>query len=281
MEKLRSVHSIFFDDSLGRLIKGSLKSSSFPRPSTFRILTYNIWFGVQDFEARTAELLRIIEAEDADFVGLQEVTPTFCQRLLDSKSLLRKYRVSAVDFEAYGNLILSRHPCEFFVLDLKSTMGRKAILCLFEAGDSRVLLANVHLESLANAHVRAEQLASLSNFLTEAGNFGLFGDFNFSEANEERNVPSAVDSWLELYGAQGGATWAKGGGWRPDRVFLGGGLVPLSAKLVGTENLPKYKDLGGGRPPKGLVTTPSDHFGLVVEVGWRDRESGSAFLIEK
>ena len=280
MEKLRSVHSIFFDDSLGRLIKGGLKSSSFPRPPSFRILTYNIWFGVQDFEARTAELLRIIEAEDADFVGLQEVTPAFCERLLGSKSLLRRYRVSAVDFEAYGNLILSRHPCEFFALDLRSTMGRKAIFCLFEAGDSRVLLANVHLESLANAPVRAEQLTSLSGFLTEAGSFGLFGDFNFSEANEERNVPpGAVDAWLALHGPQGGATWAKGGGWRPDRVFLGGGLVALSAKLVGTESLPKYQGLGGGRPPRGLVTTPSDHFGLVVEVGWRDRESG--LLIEE
>jgi len=96
---------------------------------------------------------------------------------------------------------------------------------------------------------------------------------------EEEAFPA---SWVDVGAGQGdtmpesdwdrpekGEAAGRNPPWRPDRVFLvGGEATPLGFRLIGTrpvEGITPDKPGEGGHE----VITPSDHYGLVVEMGFK------------
>ena len=117
-----------------------------------KILTYNIWFNFVTHE-RMAEILKIIEKSDADFVCLQEVTELSRQIILLSKLVREKYlnvggTASGNGFLGeYGTVIISRYPCLYFEKHFKSRMGR-TLLCAEPQLPMNIIVATAHYESL-------------------------------------------------------------------------------------------------------------------------------------
>jgi len=71
-----------------------------------RLLTYNVWFGRFEFEARTRAILEIIKNR-ADVACLQEVTPKFVDMMHSDKEILETFYVDSFPVQPYGKLVVS------------------------------------------------------------------------------------------------------------------------------------------------------------------------------
>ena len=245
------------------------------RRRRLRLLTWNVWFGLERPLRRSQELLGIASRLRPDVMAFQEVTAPFLELLL-SQPWLHRYDVSdpsGATLEGYGNVIMTRFPQVVRVVQpFESAMGRKLILVEGDVGRRRWAFGCVHLESYRESSAaRDGQLKQAMDRLDEYEHAALMGDFNFCStwAEENARIPN---HWVDAWSAAG-----EGPGWtvdtdrnlmrarhsgastqvRIDRVLMkrSSGRV-VSARLVGTSPIP-------GEFPE---VWPSDHFGLFVEL---------------
>jgi poly(A) polymerase len=249
-----------------------------------RVLTWNVLFDRFKPEAihtarRMPVLLDLLERADADLIGLQEVTPSFLQALLETR-WARGYWLSegpsAATVSPSGQLLLSRLPLRALGVHPFST-HKQAVVA--EIGDS-LTVAVVHLTSnmTPNApRVRAQQLRTLRGYLQRTHaerDWLVLGDFNQGEDEPDGGLAKAGahDAWRTLFPGEAGHTFAPsenglaelmsstGRGARFDRLLvrsLQDRWSPAGAELVGREAI-----------APGLW--PSDHFGLSVDLAASD-----------
>jgi tyrosyl-DNA phosphodiesterase 2 len=176
------------------------------------VATYNVWFGSHCFDERLAVMSRILAGTDADFIGLQEVTPPFRDALLAEPWVRRQYAVSdpaGDSVDPYGALLLARPPVERFVITpLPTTMGRRLVHAETSIAGRRLIVGTVHLESLRMAPVREQQLRLIFDVLSEADDAILMGDFNFDPSWPEQQClqPTYRDAWVYVHGDEPGPT---------------------------------------------------------------------------
>ena len=245
-------------------------------PVAVSLLTWNVWFGGHKFEQRRAALAETLSARRPDVIVLQEATPELLYTLAVEDWVRDGYQVSDATGRTlgdYGILLLSRIAIErLWFLELPTTMGRALLVAELSCG---LTVATAHLESMGHsASLRAEQLGLIQSALAVSPDVVLAGDMNFAPDDPEENAvldPRLVDVWPALRPGEPGYTVdstanpmrtqvkSKLTHKRIDRIFMRGPTFrPRSIELVGTEAI----DADG--------TFPSDHFGLVVELGVRE-----------
>lgn len=207
----------------------------------------------------------VLEAEDADLICLQEVTPRFLGSFLSSPWLQRNYIVSdtaaGMTVTPYGVFmaIHRRIPTpKLRLYALPTNMGRRCLSATFQLeADRSLAVATVHLESMANTDMRMAQLKIILPLLEqkEADLSLLCGDFNFAPHHCEQDVldenKEFVDTWAHLRPSDPGFTM-HGSPVRIDRM-IARTLQPHSIDFLGCDEL-------NGHPG----VHPSDHKGLVA-----------------
>eukprot|EP00667_Euglena_gracilis_P018752 EG_transcript_19955 len=259
------------------------------------LLTWNVWFAPAFLEARARAVFRVCRARRPAVVCFQEATRPFL-RLLQCEDWVPAYRCSdpgdgSTLGDWYGAVMLVREPLfqRFAHHQMPTRMGRRLVTGTLSLGQERVTIGTVHLESLENAPLRAQQMALCGQALQHDRLAVLCGDFNF---DSERNysgrgplendglavaLPGYRDVWPMLREGERGLTFDSAANpcirqeeqMRYDRVCCKGDqLVPRSIELVGTNPLihPEYglvSDATGEDERAQLSRLcPSDHFGL-------------------
>jgi len=127
------------------------------------ILTWNVWFGAQAFNARATGLVREITARRPDVVALQEVRPEM-RRLLERH--VPGYELFGGDSVfGYDVMLMTRigTAVRGDVVELPSRMGRRLLAVELTSG---LVIATVHLESTAPCGPeRCAQLALIGPWL--------------------------------------------------------------------------------------------------------------------
>ena len=97
-----------------------------------RIITWNVWFDHRRQKERLKLLLSLLAKENADVVGLQEVTTEVAARIRQHAGVTARYDISENDISAYGCLLLVRRELNpaFAELPLPTTMGRSLVAAL-------------------------------------------------------------------------------------------------------------------------------------------------------
>src|SRR5262245_9580584 len=117
-----------------------------------RVATYNVWFDPYESERRRRAVFEILEAENVDVIGLQEVTGPFLSALLSWPWVLDEYEVSRLRFDEklrYDVVMLSRLPVRHFAAHpLSSSMGRRLHMLTLDTQHGELLVAGSHLESM-------------------------------------------------------------------------------------------------------------------------------------
>lgn len=257
--------------------------------SELTVVTFNVWFDNYYALERCEALLEIIRQCDADVICLQETKTRYLNFILQQPWVQESYYVS--DFtgktiQPYGVLLLSRLPITQLRLHrLPSIMERKLLVAGFEINGQTVEIATVHLESMKTfASTRKQQLSLIFPALAKAQHAMLMGDFNFCarRPTEEsaRIEPDYQDMWSALRKDDPGytedtdinemrlETTQKHKQVRFDRMLVRSstpGWKPASIELLGTA------PISADHPN----VFPSDHFGLVGKLVWRDSEENT------
>ena len=113
-----------------------------------------MWFDHRRQKERLKLLLALLAKENADVIGLQEVTTEVAARIRQHAGVTARYDISENDISAYGCLLLVRRELNpaFAELPLPTTMGRSLVAAEMDtyghAGTRRRVVGTVHLESL-------------------------------------------------------------------------------------------------------------------------------------
>jgi poly(A) polymerase len=263
-----------------------------PALEDLTVASLNVLFDLYDPELldtrrRTVAAISLLRSVDADIIALQEVTPSFLTKLLETQWIREHFFLSegpaATTVTPYGVLLLSRFPFTslsqcIFTRDKRVIAGDLAL----RGGPLRV--ATLHLMSSADptgAGFRASQVRTLTEWAqsqdTQAAGVRdliLVGDFNFGDdAPEAQSFADAgfIDAWPTLRKGEAGLTYdpkrnamaalttRSGNSQRMDRLLVrspSGRIKPEKVNLFGEEPL-------SGKPaPGGDPLFVSDHFGL-------------------
>jgi poly(A) polymerase len=201
-----------------RWTPGSLPAP--PAPLTLHVITQNVLFDTFDADkldtpARTAALLSMLDAADADLVALQEVTPALLATLLAQPWVRARYNVSegpdAASVTPHGQLLLARHP---MTCALHPFSPRKNLLLatLSPANTPPIALAVAHLTSSRAPDGPAKRAAQLDTTLAltrAAPHLLLLGDLNMrdGELTQPLTQHAMTDLWPALVPDQPGLTY--------------------------------------------------------------------------
>lgn len=237
-------------------------------PHDVRVLTWNTWFGEHRFAARTAALLRELDARRPDVICLQEVTQPLLDALLDEPWVRHGYQLTDVVLDQrYDVVVLSRLPVAAVrALALPTQMGRRLRVVELACG---LTVATVHLESKRESIApRAAQLRVIQPYLAAlAADAVLVGDMNFKPDDEVETGaldPSFVDAWPALRPDDPGYTADS----ELNLMRLATKPTPPSRKRIdrvfvrATRWRPAAIELVGTAPIDDDATFVSDHFGL-------------------
>ena len=277
--------------SVGRSLEGATSNStSTPKPLSFSLLTYNVYFDQRGRQVRHPALLEILKARSPDVVFFQEVEQSLFFFLTASSHIRSNYIISDTTFMGeYGVIALLHKKCPFSIRriyreDLGGIMGRDGLLLELmppsNYPQNLIRLCSTHLESLNHAETRKRQLTTLSKFIVGGSrppHFGLVaGDFN-SIMKHEHDIPRQLgmtDAWMDLYPT---ATLAESATLGPTQfqtvrkyppsrldkiVYWGRGRV-TKIELVGREMLGTAVDPKNGKEVRIFV---SDHLGMLAHV---------------
>jgi len=245
------------------------------------VLTYNVLYDLHEAEhiysdERRLACRALLQAQDADIIALQEVTPEFWTELLADPWVQAGYHVSAgpeaLGLQPYGQALLSRWP---LALELHSFSAQKKLLLGQLALAGRPLtIAALHLTSNQKdgaADKRAEQLAVLFARLARRLDDALvLGDLNFGDGDENHQLAAAglVDAWQQLHPHHPGFTFdpvanplaarmsRSGQAARFDRV-----LLRAPTRAIAPIEVVRFADRPIGER-HGESQFASDHFGL-------------------
>lgn len=239
-----------------------------------KLLTFNIWHNMGDWEARRPLLIEAIRLENADVIALQEVLqdlpglPLQAQTIADA--LGGDYRVffSSVDAEGaprrYGNAILTRLPvlAHDWVALRPLTDYRTALRVRVDVGGRAVDICNTHLAWQEDAGpVRTEQIAHMLDWLPDDGTpLIVMGDLNAQmDKPEITNLRGErfVETFSFLHPERAMETTMNPGynssGVHIDHILVEKGhFQPISSDIIGKE------ETGG--------EWPSDHFGISARI---------------
>lgn len=127
---------------LFKIFKIEQETSSNPQTTSFKFLTYNVWFDSFFRDERMKELFEILKNTSPDFIGLQEVLPEFFQCLVQQKWVQENYYVSDINGESikpYGVVLLSKNfPHKVSLFDMPSQMSRKLLVGEFQINGKMV-----------------------------------------------------------------------------------------------------------------------------------------------
>lgn len=190
------------------------------------VLTWNIWFSRYGRHIRHEEILNISRKLEPDVICLQEVIPSFLDRVKASSYFTSRYSFSDPNLDGstidtYGVLIMSKKELtsKYSIIPLPSVYWRKLVVAELNFGSDKFAVGSVHLESL-NAHSTREiQLGICNDTLNQYQNSILCGDFNFCShsnyngrgplENESllRIMPEYIDLWPQLHPDRMGFTF--------------------------------------------------------------------------
>lgn len=177
-----------------------------------KVVTFNVLF--DRFQAdkiytdwRIPLVARELERQDADLIGLQEVTDDFYNKLRRASDGLRNgyYWTSVPNDVPSCQVILSRYPLTECV-SLSLSKNKRAIFAVVEVKSVPIVVCNCHLVSdhaggsAMAVGRRVEELKTILARLSPYPSCVLLGDFNFGDQSPEiRSVPLApfVDTYLE------------------------------------------------------------------------------------
>ncbi|KAL7526788.1 hypothetical protein ACHAWF_001908 [Thalassiosira exigua] len=167
-------------------------------PTHLSILAWNVWVGKREQTRRYDHIVSQVVELAPDVACFQEVTSPFIRALKSNETIQRLYYVTSNPISGYGILSIARkdisHEISFEEVALPSNMGRSLLVTNLPVGSKGgndedcgicfVQVGNVHLESLANADERRQQLAASDKYLTrdvpsQHAAAVLVGDFNF------------------------------------------------------------------------------------------------------
>lgn len=236
-----------------------------------RIVTWNIWFGQLEQDARRRALWRELEALEPDVACLQEVLPEDLEHPGLRRLRDRGYWCSDEHLLHYDVLALARRGIvEQERLELPSQMGRNLLVARLDV-EPGLTVATVHLESTAPmTEARLQQLRIIDGALADETDVVLVGDMNFTDddAEETERVAHWCDVWPALRPDEPGFTVdstvnemrhlskPKLSRKRIDRVFVRSEHWRAS----------RIERLGTHPLPDDPLTFVSDHFGLVVDL---------------
>lgn len=252
--------------------------------STFRVLTWNVWFDPLLGAERQCALIREVLLTAPDVACFQEVVPEFARTLRESETVCSLFDVSPFEVGTYGDLQLVRRACNanFELQRMPTKMGRSAVISSWTSLIPGLHVASAHLESLNSPGTRRKQLAVLAERLAASPTSVICGDFNFDSTKtwgdwkrgkpacppeELENkvllevLPEFVDVWPLLRPDEEGITFDgkenpicvqdSDEQMRYDRILARAGpLQPVAIQMLGREDINDW----GARP--------SDHFGL-------------------
>jgi len=280
MEGRIQVPTLKFDKSIQKWAPVTIKQedTKINDISKLKFLTYNIWFDKHNMAERGVELRKIFQSSNADFICLQEVIHVTYEALL-KESWVQTYYVSGNILSGYITLILSKYPCNFFVLPWPTHMSRYLLYAELELNGKPSVIGTVHLESLGNPKLRKDQLELTYNEFKKYDTAFLMGDFNFDSYTENKNITCEyTDVWKNLHPDDPGYTMKRCYNflsWRPDRVIIKNNKFwrGVSIEKIGTEPIPLYKEK---KWDTFEIITPSDHFGLKCIVDYnKDSTKGT------
>lgn len=194
-----------------------------PTPPSIKIINLNVlfdkWKGVdykhhvtRPFDRYNAQF-KTMQKLQADFIVLNEVTPTFIALITKEEWVQNQYIISDVDgstVSKFGNIILSKYQISELHLKHLSQLKRP-IACAKIAFDNRdLVIAASHFSAYKEKHERRqvqikELTAYLEQFYVNADKL-ILGDVNF---HTEAEIPPAnyIDIWKKLNPSIAGNTF--------------------------------------------------------------------------
>ena len=249
---------------------------------TLSVLTYNVLYDRDQWEARKAALMGVLDAHRSDIMAFQEVSPWFISAL-KAQPWSKNYHFSTHSPQGApgGLLVLSTMPIDKTrVLAIPSVQGRRALLVKLKWSDTQsISLVNVHLDSyLKDGPSRAQQIQAIQEAVRQAPMAVFLGDMNFGDGEQPETKTldaSWRDPWLMLHPKEKGWTWDrqrnpmadkgsfKGeGNRRLDRVLFRAPWTPTTIVRIG--------DRAVASNPKVF---PSDHFGVVAHFEHKTKQA--------
>mmetsp|Transcript_22335 Transcript_22335/g.33894 ORF Transcript_22335/g.33894 Transcript_22335/m.33894 type:complete len:299 (-) Transcript_22335:40-936(-) len=270
-----------------------------------RVVTFNVWFSKYQWQRRLDALVKLCIEEcdkkeaSSEIICLQEVTPRFLTKLLQYEVVRDQYRVVHNVIRSYGvGMLVSKELTGYSISSvvLPTQMGRAALMAHFstiqtnknENEQSSLVIGTVHLESLNNQKIRAQQLSILNEAMSGYDTAILCGDFNITATGPWANaledkailaehlIDGFEDLWVRCFPEKDGFTFDSQenskqfssfhDSSRYDRVCVRENQhKPVrcqNIQIIGDEPIPSTKE----HKNSGVDVFVSDHFGLYFEI---------------
>lgn len=139
--------------------------------------------------------MKLFEQLDADFIGLNEVTPNYLKIITSNKYIQTHYYISDVTGETinseHGCLLLSKYPMKIFIKSIES-LDRNIVIgeLKLKNGENIVICVAHTLAFEINYLIRKFQLRKIFNLLDEYKNSStlLIGDLNLHQDFEDEYI---------------------------------------------------------------------------------------------
>lgn len=302
--RLRGQWTPFFDEAFGDN-EARQETPIGQQPSTFRIVTYNIWFDAALKPQRTAELLSLLASSNFDVCCLQEATQSFEEALRSDPYAQKNWVITSyADQEQttrswYGTITLFRKEAlwDKWRAEAKLAMFRHSeyqrcllVLSLTAPDGKEYRIGNVHLDLMADK--RRAQLEECAAALTEGTPFVsvLCGDTNIehyddlspmfsagfvdsgspvppSEAPDHDSDPALDNPTFGLWGVKIDGVKPKYFVRRIDYILVKGSASPTNYRVLGDQPIPREKLAGTGADvDEEMHIYASDHLGVCVDL---------------
>ncbi|CAF0761642.1 unnamed protein product [Didymodactylos carnosus] len=269
--------------------------------SSFRVVTYNIWFDQSHQPFRFQSLSVILNNSNSHVICLQEMTYPILQQLISQSWVQQRYMISDVDASTFSNgkqgygvvMLIQKDLClrQLLIVEFPTRMGRSLLFTQLKFGTETILVGTVHLESLNSREARSQQLKICKSiFETYTADDQhttclLMGDFNF-DANGSENVEhmTLLSNWLDVWPTVKGPNNL---GWtfdtstntmlknhpkttsRLDRIMIASSVrKPAQIEIIGNkcvEQMQLETATMNNRTTSLSNIFPSDHYGLMAD----------------
>lgn len=281
-------------------ITGGENADSGKAISSFKILSYNVWFR-EDLELhkRMQAIGDLVQLHSPDVICFQEVTPNIYD-IFKQSTWWSVYRCSVSSEMSYSRpyfcMLLSKLPVKSFSNNpfSNSIMGRELCIAEVEATSGKSLVvATSHLESPCPAPPKWDQMYSKErvvqaneaiNLLNKQPNVVFGGDMNWDDKLDGQYPleDGWIDAWSQLRPNENGWTYDT----KSNQMLTGNRTLQkrldrflchfhdfkiTSVDMIGMEAIPgvsynKEKKVRKEIKQLVLPVLPSDHYGLLLTI---------------